>query len=653
MVIHDNENKTPTLVEPLMLIVSATVTISMLAWVLWYSRYGFDFTDEGYYLVWLANPFNYSVSNTQFGFIYHPLYQLLDGNIAALRRANILITFGLAWVFGNFFLKTVFGFKVLENQHRLTISAALATTSLILFDSWLLTPSYNSLALQAFLVAATGLLLAENRSSFPSILGWLLIGVGGWLAFMAKPTSSAALGVCSGIYLLLAGKSRICFLAISLATVVALLILSALTIDGSVSGFIGRLIGGVDELKILGGGHTIPQLLRLDSFNLSRKAIIFLLVGTIIIAFAVHLSQANSRLLIHVSTIFSVSFGLIGLAIICGFIQKPLNAGRSQELLILAVPFAAILAGVTIYKEASKNSIISFSQKVRMRELKSIAYLLHPGSLPKGEGVFRGFHKFKGFLQITLAQRGLVFAFLVFPHAYAFGTNNNYWYQGTSAAIFWIFAGLIMLDPIVSGRKLSALLLPIGLAAQLITVALIQGGIEAPYRQPQPLHHNDYMLEIGKSGSVLALSRGFGYYLTEVINVAKQAGFKKGMPIIDLTGQSPGVLYALGANNIGQAWTIGGYPGSDSLAVVMLKKAKCQELVMAWLIIEPEGFRKISTKTISSFGANMATDFESISIFKTAVGAGGYKERRVQQFLKPSRPTEVAIAACEAVRESR
>lgn len=593
-----------------MLIVSAAVTISMLAWVLWYSRYGIDFTDEGYYLVWMSNPFNFKDSVTQFGFIYHPLYQLLDGNIAALRQANILISFCLAWVLGNVFLKTVFEIQALETKRRLTISAAFATAALILFDSWLLTPSYNSLALQAFLVAVTGLLLAENKNSFPSVLGWFLIGVGGWLAFMAKPTSSAALGACSGIYLLLAGKLRIRFLAISLGTVVALFVLSALTIDGSVSGFIDRLKGGLEIAKTLHGSYTISHLLRLDNFDLSLKAKIILVVGTTIIASAAYLSQANSRLLNHVSTMFSVSFGLIGLAIICGFIQKPLNAGRSQGLLILAVPLATVLASVAI-------------------------------------------NKCKGFLQISLTQGGLICAFLAVPHAYAFGTGNNYWSHGTSAAIFWIFAGLTMFEPSASDRKLFTLLLSLGLATQLITVVLIQGAIEAPYRQPQPLRKNDYKLEIGQSGSTLVLSKGVGQYFVEAIDVAGQAGFKKGTPMIDLTGQSPGMLYALGANVIGQPWLLGGYLGSEAFAVTALQKVKCSYLVSAWLLAEPDGPRKISPQVLSSFGANMVTDFEMVATFKAAKGVGGYKVSRVQQLLKPIRPTNVAITACEVTRESK
>ncbi len=607
---NSREKWTVSLNVELILTVSAAVTASMIGWLLYYSHYGFDFTDESYYLVWLANPFNYSVSNTQFGFIYHPLYSLLEGNIAALRQINILITFGLAWILGNVFFKTVFELQAPSTKYRLIVSAAFGTTALILFDYGVLTPSYNSLNLQAFLLTAIGLLLADGKGSRENSIGWPLIGIGGWLAFMAKPTSAAALALCSIVYLLLTGKWRIHFLIISIGMALGLLIISALIIDGSISGFIDRLTGGIDELKILDGGHKMSQLFRLDNVNLNLKTKIILFLSTITIAGISYWSQSTRRLLNNFNTILSMSFGLIGLLVICGFIQKPLSKGYAQGLLIFAVPFASFLVAGLIIK----------------------------------------FKKF--FYSISLSQKALGVILLVIPHAYSFGTNNNYWLHDTGAAIFWVLAGLIAFIPITSNRQLYALLLSLSLAAQLITLVLIQGGIEAPYRQPQPLYKNDYMLEIGSPGSALLLSSSFGNYLAEVINVAKQAGFKKGMPIIDLTGQSPGVLYALGANNIGQVWTIGGYPGSDALAVDMLKKSKCTELAVAWLLAEPDGLRKISSKILLSFGADFAKDFELVGTFKTPLGESGYKYVRDQTFLKPLRDMKTAIFECEKVRRT-
>lgn len=100
--INDNKTQIPAVAERVLLTFSIIGTVSALVWVLWLSNYGLDFTDESYYLVWMSNPFNYSVSATQFGFIYHPLYEFLGGSIASLRQANILITFCLAWALYNF-----------------------------------------------------------------------------------------------------------------------------------------------------------------------------------------------------------------------------------------------------------------------------------------------------------------------------------------------------------------------------------------------------------------------------------------------------------------------------------------------------------------------------------------------------------------------
>ena len=53
---------------------TAIAGLSLLGWVLLNCRAGFDFTDEGFYLNWIANPWNYRASLSQFGFVYHPLY---------------------------------------------------------------------------------------------------------------------------------------------------------------------------------------------------------------------------------------------------------------------------------------------------------------------------------------------------------------------------------------------------------------------------------------------------------------------------------------------------------------------------------------------------------------------------------------------------
>lgn len=609
--LNNKKEETDIFVEQVILSLSAISTVFMLGWVLWWSRYGIDFTDEGFYLVWLSNPFNYSLSVTQFGFIYHPLYQLLEGNIAALRQANILITFFLAWVLCNIFLKTVYGSQCLARKHQLIISGVIATASLasLVFGGlWLPTPSYNSLALQALLLTATGLLLADKKISRSSIAGWTLIGIGGWLAFMAKPTTAAALGLCAGFYLLVVGKLKIHLLLISLVTATVLLTITALTIDGSVIVFFSRLKGGLEVTSKLCSNHTLTQSLRLDDFQLEGRTKLILIVSTTVIFLAAYFSTAKIKAIALGGAILSMVFALASLTIILGVTHKTINVGSFQGLLLWSIPFAAILVGFALAL-------------------------------------------FQGLLQISRSQWALAMIFLVYPHVYAFGTANNYWLVGCVSGIFWVLAGLVLLSPVATNRKFPALLLSLGLAVQLITVILIHTGLETPYRQPQPLRKNDYKLEIGRPGSTLILSKGFGKYIEETANVAKEAGFKKGTPMIDLTGQSPALLYAMGASNIGSAWLLGGYPGSVATAVAQLSKVTCRELAMAWLLVELEGPIKLSPEILTSFGAQMATDFLVVGTFETAEGVGGYKEPRVQQILKPIRPVGSAITACEATRK--
>lgn len=607
---NDNKSSPATLKVPALLALSAVITVCMLGWVLWYCRFGIDFTDESFYLVWMSNPFNYSVSVTQFGFIYHPLYELLDGNIAALRQANLLVTYCLAWVLGNIFLKTIFSNQPLEKAHQLIISAAFATASIVTLRSWIPTPNYNWLTLQALLVTAIGLLLSEKKATRESVTGWFLIGIGGWLAFMAKPTTAVVLGLCTGIYLLAAGKINLRLWAIALGIAAICLLFFGVIIDGSIITFIDRLTEGKEAAELLGGGHTLAHSFKLDDFLFDGKEKLIFSVATAAIFSAAYFFKTKIRALEYAGATLSMAFAFASVSIVFGLTHKTLDDGRYRALLLCSIPFAAILVGLASYR-------------------------------------------FKGLARISRSQWALALIFLMLPYAYAFGTVNNYWWTGSHAGIFWVFAGLVFLSPIAVEQKFTALLLPFGFAVQFMTVALVQTGIEAPYRQPQTLRENDYKIDVGRQGSTLLLTKSFSQYITEAIGIANQAQFKQGTPVIDLSGQSPGILYALGANNIGQAWNIGGFPGSDQLVVKMLNKVSCEKLSISWLLEEPEGKRKISPKILSSFGANMATDFEIVGTFKTAQGVGGNNEMRVQQLLKPIRTLDAAMAACTASRPIR
>ena len=225
--------------------------------------------------------------------------------------------------------------------------------------------------------------------------------------------------------------------------------------------------------------------------------------------------------------------------------------------------------------------------------------------------------------------------FLVMPHVYAFGTNGNYWQAGGSAAIFWLLAGLTLMGPLIRDRTSWLLLLPLALAAQTITATLIQTGLEQPYRQPQPLRLNASNLEIGPQRSALTLSEDYSAYITSAITAGKKAGFEPGMALIDLSGQSPGILYAIGAESIGQAWTIGGYPGSLNLAKAALARTSCEKIAASWILFEEDGPRSSPTELMQSLGADFPISYERVGTWQTAAAAGGFTDNRTQDLYRP------------------
>ena len=616
---HVPRLKTAALPETLLVLSSAVVSVSTLIWVLWYCRYGMDFTHEGYYLIWISNPFIYPMSHTQFGFVYHPLYELLDGNIAALRQANVLIFFCLAWVLTNIFFKTILipPPTTLHGWHGTVITAGFAVLALTYFNHYFwLTPSYNSLALQSLMIAATGLLLVERDRSRESLAGCFLLGIGGWLAFMAKPTTAIALGGCSVFYLFAVGKLTARFLFLPMAVAAISFVGGAWLIDGSVAGFIKRVKEGIESMWLLESRHGIADILRYDNLSFGGNGPATLTAAVAVFLFAAFLLRSRANVFVYCGTMLSMLFPFFSLAIILGFLHvnlaRDLGLGERQGLLLWAIPFTAAFIGLS-------------------------------------------FRKFNGVFDISRAQWARAFIFLALPFAYSFGTNSSYWLKAIGAGIFWVLAGLVLVVPAMNHQRFKSMVISLALAGQLMTVALVDYAIEYPERQPQPLRENDYPVAWGEAGSTLIFDGSSGQYLSEAMDLMERVSFSRGTPMIDLSGRAPGLLHAIGAKSIGLAWFVGGYPGSNEHAMDALRRVACEELAVAWLLTEPELHPKVKVSAdvlLSDFGADLGSDYKVIGTLTTVespVQRGGHPQH-TQQLLKPIHSAETMTAACITAR---
>lgn len=583
-----------------------------------YAGFGYDFTDDGFYLIRIAYPYADVPAITQFGLIYHPLYSLLNGDIAALRAFNVTLTFalgaGVSWV-------VLQQTQQLEHPSRSKVNkiasafAAFGFGSIALsfFHLWLLTPSYNGLNLQGLMIVVIGLALARRDGVASSLTGWLLIGLGGGLVFVAKPSSAAALATVSLIYIFAAAKFSWRGIALACLVSASFLLVFALVLDGSPTAFLQRLTLGLTKAALIDTGYDPGSLFRLDMFELSGNEADWIWVLFALTSIVVASTLCRNRVLAVGGHTLAISTVALATLILFGLYTPPLWPSYSQAVLLMGpgvgAAFVAALGGLAAIYRGGIRSVV-----VPSRARASLAGLL-----------------------------------AVMPFVASFGTLNNYWFNAPNTALFWALAGLVIIAPL--GRSVGASLAtaPLAICFQLATVTLIGLGMTYPYRQPVPVRAFGATVEVGPQRSSLVVMEEYAEYINRLRSLMESDGFLVGTPVVDLTGRSPGALYAIGADNIGQAWTMGGYKGSTAAAEAMLLRRSCHELAVAWLLIEPDGPIPIPLTVLQGAGLGFPGAYALVGELSTPTGAGGFANPQKQAVYRPIHPV-AETAACQARR---
>ena len=563
----------------------------ILSWLLQSSHFGFDLTDEGFYLNWISDPFSIPASTTQFGFIYHPLYLLFDGDIALLRQSNLIISFVLAWILMSRLIRSSNLMFSEVAYLRYTLSTGMAVYAMASNQHWLITPSYNSLNFQALVITCIGLTKTEKEITFHSAMGWIIVGVGGWLCFMAKPTSAVALAICVALYSAFTSKLSVQTLCIAVITSLGLLLASAWIIDGSVIKFISRVHSDILLLSKMDGGYNTGHIFRVDFFlpNLNTTAIA-LILGVSFWLCTKHFE--NKHEFGWSPFTVNVLFSLIIYAIIFGLFETSTGLGRFRGLLI----FGVVLPALAI--RLSKNN---WSTRRIFRDT-DIRFALF---------------------------------FLCLPLVYAFGSNGNYWQIGGGAGLFWAVAGYLSLHKIFRKNDQTNILVSYIIVIQVAAVSILHTAMTLPYRQDQPLHQNTHIQQISAHQSEVYLSENFANYISSAQNLLKQAKFSKGTPIIDMTGRSPGLIYAVGGKSSGQAWMLGGYAGSLARAKAVYEMISCNTISQSWILTEQNGTLNIPMDFLDSLGINWNLHYQIVGVLNTPTDVGGRAHSMRQFIYKP------------------
>lgn len=568
-------------------LVLAGIGLLTFFWVFSQLGASLDLSDEGFYLHSAIYRRLYPQNFTLFGFVYGPLGQLVGWDLVAYRRLGVLISAGLAiWLGCRIGLWL--GLGILRS---IMLGLAASAWPFLLFHLWLPTPSYNALALQSLLLIAIGLVPRDAQN--PQIALWqgVVIGLGGWLAFMAKPTTALIAGIVVLVFLLVTQPRKIRAIVVPVVMAAIMMIAAAYYVDGGITNFIAHLQRGVAHAALLDAGHSVWSLLRLDAFSMRAVEWLVLLISCVLVCALTLATKATPPAFLGLWLALSAA---LVVAVILGVGYGSVEYTSSVPLVVLGIPLGAAIAAVIA-------------------------------------------NRHNGFWTTMRPVLPLVLALAVFPYALAFGTNNIIWYHSALAGAFWLFAAL----PLVGRIKSQGAILPAVSIAQILVAGLLSISMANPYRQLEPLRDQVQVVQVGPAQSPVVVSSDVARYLAGLKEIAASAGLAAHDPVIDITGRMPGALFALDATPIGDPWIVGGYPGSAVMARSALAAVSCDILARAWVLSEPTGIRALAMAEV------LPPAFSFIEVGTVDSPVGEYNTRFPQILLRPTGDIADRLSACE------
>jgi hypothetical protein len=508
---------------------------------------GFDLTDEAYYVLSMQEPAAYRMTSTLFGYALRPAYLLFGGSIAALRIFGVVVLAALA----------AFAVGLILRSHRAaggpTTQAALVAAGAALpamyYGFWLPTPSYNWLVLAAGLILLPAILLVAERDRGPALPA-ALAALAGLIAVLAKPPTAAAYGI---------------------------IFLAAVVLLTREPRRIGRQLAGTAAFTAAG---------------LAALAVV-----------------------LPLETVWAQTRGYIEMH----GAAPPAGRGPLGDLLAFLAhprgwPVAAALVaiGLATRPERRTGGIIWGRAAAALAiaaagagTILAVAFPVYPAL---GPGMAAVAYAAIALALVGGADRRLCLALALatlLPWAAALGSTNDLPSQTTfCAGIF----GLIALVATRSVRPAGSVTALVALALVLITGTAIGSGLGKPYRLAAPVWRQTEPVEIGAYGERLSVDRRTAAFVSPFREAARRAGFCAGEPVIDLTGELPGMAVILGGRTPGLPWLFGGYAFSEKLATWALSGVDAQARARAWLVVG-EGRIAFSTPFIAELGFALRDDY--------------------------------------------
>ncbi|MCK1287612.1 hypothetical protein IVB41_27285 [Bradyrhizobium sp. 44] len=519
--------------------------ITLIVRTIWLMDRGFDFTDESFYLAWAQQPRAFDIAYGLFGYGLHPLFDMLNGSIAGLRRAAALILVFLGIIAS---LIAVGSAKMsLWGPTSLQLIAVSAALPFAYYVFWLVTPSYNWFALASGLVMIGATLdVYHPRHSWRSATTAALASV---LLIFTRPQNAIAY---FGIYLLavgivvptLRGKWLQMLRTAGLAAAVILAVAAVAplrTIAKQLQAY----------YTIFGTGNPTDAGLVGRQFDFFR----------------------------HEGVWIAFSFVLFVGSMVT--LRDKRASGKLRNGLVTTGAIIAATATVVQFRAGGFVYDIGPAAGVFAFVCLSLACLRKDADFG---------------LIALLGLSALV------PFAATFGTSNRIFSQLAFFTGLWGFVGLVALSS-ASGAKTFGATVAASICL-VMTFLAVQVGLSVPYRLASPIDKQLNPTTLGW-GAELKLDARTRDFIATLHNSAKQEGFCQGNAAIDLSGSLPGAVFAIGGRMPVFPWIFAGYSFSDPFAREVFKRIDGSLLAQSWLITS-ETPGSFSMSELQSFGIDFS-----------------------------------------------
>ena len=583
-----------SIASPLVRVLSAVGSIALLGFqgfVLAMSSRGLDLTDEGFYLnsiLW-ADHYKFGVSG--FGNFYAIFFDLLGEDWVALRAFTVVTNWVLWVTLGLLALRLVAsrtGNRI-DWTTTLFFSLASGAFSLLVLNLWLSTPSYNTLAFQAVTIFVCGLLAGRiwGRVGIP------VIGLGLFLSFVAKPTTTIALVAILALVNLRKSRAAIVdFIAVGVVSL-GLLVAWAIYLDGSILEHINRLAVGLTFTSLLDGGQIVWG----ENWASRLAGAFWPFVGL----------RAPQVTYIAVATL-----SLLWLFLNRLFMPSRNPGGQRFFYLLGSSVFGISLLLLFISREAGY-----FGQITLVGLLAILFFVLI------GIAYNRRDSKFIDQPLVSSADLRLVLGIGLTPLAFAFGTNNNFWQQSSAVGGMYFLSAVLVISSVstkhfIGRNSPSGIQLILTMAGVAVTATTVLGAMNVPYRQSSTVFEMVSSSEV----SGIYVDKDANRFFKDLSDLRETSDFLSGTPLIDNTGASPTAIYVLGGLPLGSAWLIGGYPGSQELAEAQLRLYSQPCLDLAWILDEPTAPRRVFGFDPEEFSLSPSNTYEAVGAVKNPLTGG-------------------------------